>query len=59
MSPINTCIAALAVAIIFYIYRGYVHVLARKQRTLRQRVAYLLWVAAERAADRNKTITVS
>jgi len=57
MNPISTCVAALSVAVIFYIYRGYIHLLARKQRTLRQRVAYLLWVAADKS-DHNKTIPV-
>jgi hypothetical protein len=39
--------AALAVAGIFYTWRSYLDFLARKQRTLRERVTYLLWVAAQ------------
>lgn len=42
--------AALSVAGIFYSWRGYHGILARKQRILRERVAYLLWVAAHCAA---------
>ena len=39
--------AALTVAGIFYTWRTYHDLLARKQRTLRERVTYLLWVAAQ------------
>jgi hypothetical protein len=37
--------AALAVASIYYAWRAYDHV--RKQRQLRERVAYMLWVMAQ------------
>jgi hypothetical protein len=46
MNPIWSSTAALAVAVIFYIYRAYLQVLDRKQRKLRERVAYMLWVMA-------------
>ncbi len=32
MNPVNSCVAALAVAVIFYIYRAYTHVQTRRQR---------------------------
>jgi hypothetical protein len=39
--------AALTVAGIFYTWRTYHELLVRKQRILRERVTYLLWVAAQ------------
>jgi hypothetical protein len=42
-------LAALAVAGIYYAWRGYWHGLLRREHTLRARVAYMLWVAADRA----------
>jgi hypothetical protein len=50
MYPFWGNVAALAVAAIYYCWRGY-HALdlSRKQRTLRHRVAYMLWCAAQRA----------
>jgi hypothetical protein len=49
--PVITCnLAALTIAAIYYAWRdGYVARL-RKQRILRERVAYMLWCAANRAA---------
>jgi hypothetical protein len=42
-------IACLAVAVLYYSWRDiYLH--RRKREQLRQRVAYMLWVAANRAA---------
>jgi hypothetical protein len=42
-------VAALAVAVIFYTWRGYHGVLLRRERTIRERIALLLWAAAEQA----------
>jgi hypothetical protein len=53
MSPIWSSVAALAVAVIYYIYRAYAQVQERKKRMLRQRVAYMLWVMAN-GMERNK-----
>jgi hypothetical protein len=47
MSPIVSSIAALAVANIYYIFRAYVQVQERKQRRLRERVAFMLWIMAD------------
>jgi hypothetical protein len=40
-------VAVLAVTAIFYAWRAYAQ--CRKQRQLRERVAYMLWVMANRA----------
>lgn len=58
MNPIDSCITALAIAVIFYIYRGYRHLLSRRQRVLRERVAYMLWVVAEKA-ERAKRMAIN
>jgi hypothetical protein len=39
-------VAALAVAGLFYTWRAYHEKLLCKQRTLRERVTYMLWVMA-------------
>jgi hypothetical protein len=49
--PMIFCnLAALSIALLYYSWRdGYIRHL-QQERVLRQRVAYMLWVAAERAA---------
>ncbi len=47
MLPIWGNVAALAVAMIFYTWRGYLQLRERRRRVLRERVAYMLWVMAE------------
>ena len=42
MPAITSGVATLAVATIFYIYRGYAYSLLQRQRILRERVAYML-----------------
>ena len=49
MQPILGNVAALAVTLIFYTWKIFVDVRARKQRVLCERVAYMLWVMAEQA----------
>jgi hypothetical protein len=44
MIPFN--VAALAVASIFYLWRAYQSTMYQRQRILRERVAYMLWMAA-------------
>jgi hypothetical protein len=51
MHVINCGIAALAVAVIFYIWRAYAQFLWRKRRVLSERVAYMLWVMASKAPE--------
>jgi hypothetical protein len=46
MQAILCGLASLAVANIFYWYRAYHQDRTRRERTLRERVAYMLWVAA-------------
>jgi hypothetical protein len=48
MQPLWGNVAALAVAIIFYVYRAHLQVRLQRQRLLRERVAYMLWVVAQR-----------
>lgn len=43
-------ITTTAVATIYVIYRRYQEHLRRKDRTLRERVTYMLWCAAEQMA---------
>jgi hypothetical protein len=40
--------AVFVVAALYLIWRTYDQVRARRERTLRQRVAYMLWVMAQR-----------
>jgi len=45
--PLLVCsIAILAVTVIYLFWRSYLQSLERRQRHLRERVAYLLWVLA-------------
>jgi hypothetical protein len=46
MNTICCHLAALSVASIFYVWRAYTAELARRERTLRERVTYMLWVMA-------------
>jgi hypothetical protein len=46
MSTICCNFAALSVACLFYAWRAHASRLARRERTLRERVTYLLWVVA-------------
>lgn len=48
MQPLWGNVAALAIVFIFYTWRTYLNVLSRRERVLRERVAYLLWVLADR-----------
>jgi hypothetical protein len=57
MNPIWTNVGALAVAVIYYVWRAYDQVHARRHRTLRERVAYMLWVMADQQASQRKTVT--
>jgi hypothetical protein len=50
-------VAALAVAIIFYTWRGFVQVRQRKQRLLCERVAYMLWCSADVAEQPAEALT--
>jgi hypothetical protein len=47
MGPIVPNLAALSVAVLFYVWRACDQVRRQRERTLRERVAYMLWVMAE------------
>jgi hypothetical protein len=49
MPVYSLVVAAVLVAAIFSIWRGYAEFRERRQRMLRERIAYLLWVAADEA----------
>ena len=53
MQLITSSIGALAVAVIFYTYREYLQVQLRRQRSLRERVAYMLWVLANPEVEKS------
>jgi hypothetical protein len=46
MQAIYCGLAALTVACIYYTWRAYTSTLMHRQRTLRERVTYMLWVMA-------------
>ena len=56
MQPIFVNAAALAVAVIFYTWRAWYEVKLRRNRLLRERVAYMLWVIANR--EENEVVAV-
>jgi hypothetical protein len=50
VQPILSALPVMTVSAIFCVWNAYRHEVRRRQRQLRERVAYMLWVAAERAA---------
>jgi hypothetical protein len=46
MPTLFCSLASLAVASLYYYWRGYHECLLRRQKTLRERVTYMLWVMA-------------
>lgn len=48
MPAISCTIATLAVASIYYTWRAYKEWLDHRDHTLRERVAYMLWIMADR-----------
>jgi hypothetical protein len=46
MEPLCASVPVLAVAVIFRLWQAYRQPLLRRERRLRERVAYMLWVAA-------------
>ncbi len=57
MEPIMPSAAALAVAVIFYTWRAWQQVHYRRERLLRERVAYMLWVMADR--EENEVVALN
>jgi hypothetical protein len=52
-------VAALAVALVYYTWRAYDQARAARQRLLHERVAYLLWVVADRMDSHNRRVSVN
>jgi hypothetical protein len=50
MQTILCALSALTVAWIYYFWRSYHTELLQRERTLRERVAYMLWVTARMAS---------
>jgi hypothetical protein len=44
MEPLLTAVPVISVSAIFCVWNAYRHALARRQRVLCERVAYMLWV---------------
>jgi hypothetical protein len=51
MIHLSLNVAALAVAVIFYTWRGYAQIELRRRLRLRERIAFMLWAMA----DQNET----
>jgi hypothetical protein len=51
--------AALVVALVYYTWRAYDQARAARQRLLHERVAYLLWVIADRMDSHNRRFSVN
>jgi len=58
--PILCCnVAALAVAALYYVWRAYDQARTAKERVLRERVAYMLWVVADRMDSQSRPVSVN
>ena len=51
--------AALMVALLYYTWRAYHQALLTRQRVLRERVAYMLWVVADRMDSPSRSVSLS
>lgn len=51
-------VAALTVALLYYTWRAYHQTRIARDRVLRERVAYMLWVVAERMDAQNTPVSV-
>lgn len=50
MAPLLPAVATFAVSTIYVLWQSYRMVVARRERVRRERVAFLLWSAAQRVA---------
>src|SRR5205085_7891603 len=58
--PLLVCsIALLAVTVIYLFWRSYLQWLVRRQRALRERVAFLLWISAGTDEDAGLAFTTA
>jgi hypothetical protein len=51
--------AALAVALVYYTWRAYDQARSARQRQLHERVAYMLWVVADRMDSHHRRFSVN
>jgi hypothetical protein len=51
MQPIVSNMAALAVAMLFYVWRAHHQARLHRERKLSERVAFMLWVVAEQITN--------
>ena len=51
--------AALAVALVYYTWRAYDQARSARQRLLHERVAYLLWVVADRMDSHHRRFSIN
>ena len=51
MQAVCCGMSALSVALLYYSWRGYHFKLVEHQKTLRERVAYMLWVMANQLPE--------
>ena len=58
MYAIVSNVAALAVAALFYLWRSHYEARRQRLRLRRQRVAYLLWVLAERVEEHDPSLSL-
>jgi hypothetical protein len=49
-------VATLAVATLYCLYASHLRFMQRKQRQVRERVAYMLWVMADRLDEREASL---
>jgi hypothetical protein len=59
MYAIVSNVAALAVAALFYLWRSHYEARRQRLRLRRQRVAYLLWVIAERVEEPDPSLSLN
>jgi hypothetical protein len=59
MQPLWCNVAALAVVLIFFVWRTHQQVMQRRQRSLRERVAYMLWVMSEEPEESTSSVEAS
>lgn len=52
MATVSYGLSALTIAMLFYSWRGYSFKIAGRQRQLRERVTYMLWVVANGVTER-------
>jgi hypothetical protein len=51
MQPYFGSVAVLAITTIYYTWRAYLQVYLFRRRNVRERIAHMLWVMAERMDD--------